>query len=376
VLAIPGGTAMPHTPVLAPAPQPENLADLLAQYLAWGRAQGGKRGQPWQKDHLRQTERRCGWWLEKLTAERASLGALPLTVVERLSPQVGRCFDRRGKVKPVAPKTRKDYLAALLTWRTWAEKRDLIRIPVPDPLRALRKPSGDPETEWRGLTPGEFQALLHAAPLNRREIYAVMALTGLRRREFRELKAGYLDRASQSLVIPASATKNGKPARIPLPPQVYPLVAARAARKDADEDLYVFSKDALTRFFVSDCAAAGIERITPEGKATLHGMRDTASTVLQQLGYSLSLASKFCRHGDERLTRKRYTQVRAAELADAGAALGEKLGVGGMLQPVRGMRSVPVPQHPNPAPQVQQPQQPATLNMVGAEGFEPPTSWV
>ena len=330
-----GGIAMPASaaPVsAAPAVQAEpRLRELLDQYLAWGRIQGGNSGGPWCKDHERQTRNRCGWWLEKLNAERAALGPLPLVLVEQLAQKVGRILDRKGRVKPVAQKTRRDYLCALLTWRTWCEMRDLIRIPSPDPLRALRKPSAEPETEWRGLTADEFQRLLGVASLARREMYSMMALTGLRRREFRELKVRFLDKARQRLMIPVPGNKNGKASIVPLPPQIYPLVEKRAEGKTGDEDLYVFKKDWLTRMFDRDCEAAEIERVTPEGKAVLHGMRDTASSVLQQMGYSLSLACKFARHGDERLTRKRYTNISATEVAGAAADLGDRLNIADLM---------------------------------------------
>ncbi len=329
VLVVQGGSPM------QPMPRDGLAFDwtgMLERYLTWGRTQGGKTGGPWSPDHLRQTTKRCQWWVEKLAREPFDLGSLPLARLEELAQAIGRRFDRRGKVLPVAPKTRKDYLAALLAWRTWAERRDLIRIPVPDPLRALRKPSGEAETEWRGLTAEEFQQLLAVAPMGRREIYSVMALTGLRRREFRDLKVKYFDKANQRLVIPAGGsaiggTKNAKKAYVPLPPCVFEFVAKRAQHKEPDDDLYVFSKTALSRKFGEDCEAAGIQRVTPEGKAVLHGMRDTAASVLQQMGYSLTLAAKFVRHGDERLTRKRYTNISADEIGSAAAALGDRLGI-------------------------------------------------
>ena len=346
----PGGSTMP-----APKTEP-SLRELYDQYIAWGTVMGGRTpGDPWSHDHLRQTTKRCLWWIEKLEHERAGLGSLQLLLVERLAQVVGRRFDRRGKVIPVAPKTRKDYIGALLAWRTWAEGRDLIRIPVPDPLRALRKPSGDPETEWRGLTADEFRRLLDVAPLVRRRIYAVMALTSLRRRELRDLKVKFFDAPNSRFVIPPKGNKNGKPSIVPIAPQIFEIVEAWAKGKDGEDELIRFSKDALTRAYNADCDTAGIVRESPEGKAQLHGMRDTASTVLQQLGYGLSLASKFNRHGDERITRKRYTNISAAEVAGAAAALGDHLlGVRGMAVNVRGTQSDPTLSDPsaqaNPIP--------------------------
>lgn len=348
-----GGTVM-QTPSAAPAAeqQPEPLSkaqprlrDLFDRYMAWGRIRGSKDGQhPWSKEHERSVKCRCGWWCDRLSAERADLGTLPLLLVEELSQKVGKVLDGKGRVVPVAGKTRHDYLAALLTWRTWAEKRDLIRIPDPDPLRALRNVSPEPEVEWRGLNPDEFFKLLSVAPIARREKYAVMALTSLRRREFRDLKVKYLDRENKRLVIPPRGNKNGKPSIVPLPPQVFPLVEKRAEGKGPDEDLYVFKVDWLTRMFDRDCEEAGIERKTPEGYAVLHGMRDTASSVLQRLGYGLSLACKFNRHGDERITRKHYTNISAQEVAEAGADLGDHLNVAGLL-------GIPEPAAPAPAAQ-------------------------
>jgi len=354
VLAIPGGTAMPQTPVLAPAPlqpPPNKWFDLLDKYLEWGRLHGGKRGGPWTPVHCTQNKFRLGWWGRKF--EGLSPESIALEHIEaRLAEIPGRTV--KGKVKPSTTKTRRDYVRMLLTFRRWCHVRNLIRIPDPDPLAALRTPDGEPEVEYRALTVPEFKALMAVAPAKRKIYYAILALTGLRVGELRKILAGWVDLDAKCIFSPQLANKNRKKGYIPLSPTVHAIFAAAMEGKAPTERVFGLSQNFLNRKFHADLKEAGIPLHSPQGKAALHGMRDTASTVLQdELGFSLSAACDFLRHSDERITRKRYTSISIERKREAACALDGALMGAGL----------------NPAPRIGAGMPPLVLERV--KGIEP-----
>lgn len=300
----PGGTAMP-APALPAVPQPVTpLAALAPQYLAWGKREGGRGKRPWDAEHARHVGARLRWWLERFT----SFDELNLARVEEL---LGTLRGRRIGKKPAPPasgKTKKDYIGAMLTFRDWAIRYDHYVMPAKDPLRAFEMPDAEPELPFRALSLDEYRRLLAVASPLRRELYEAMALTGLRRMELRGLKVGWLDKSGGKLVIPSPDTKARKRSVLSLPPGLLAKMIARAQGKRADEDLYPFHAETLSKEFPKDLRRASIEPVNAEGKASLHGMRDTASTLLQQqLGYALTDAQKFLRHASPEITAKRYT---------------------------------------------------------------------
>ncbi len=60
---------------LRPVPTPPDVnavrlfADVAGEYVAWGRAQGGKRGMPWNHTHALMKERHLSFWRQTLSIE-------------------------------------------------------------------------------------------------------------------------------------------------------------------------------------------------------------------------------------------------------------------------------------------------------------------
>ena len=57
------GLIVPHS---ADAHKGDKVAEIMADYVAWGRACGGRGGLPWSDVHARQRENRLKWWRESL----------------------------------------------------------------------------------------------------------------------------------------------------------------------------------------------------------------------------------------------------------------------------------------------------------------------
>jgi integrase len=293
--------------------------ELIEKYLAWGREQGGKGGGSWNTIHEGQAAYRLGWWGERLAFILPN--AIRLEQIDQFMPKVpGRTV--KGKVLPSSPKTKRDYVRMLLAFRRWCHVRQLARRSDPDPLEAQRTPNGEPEMEYRALSIDEFKALLRVAPSNRRELYIILALTGLRIGQLQKVRKSWVDLEARCIHSPRLAVKKRKRVVTAMSPAVTDYFRARMEGKGDEDLLFKFSQNFLNRKFHQDLKEAGISLFTPEGKAALHGMRDTASTVLQEeCGFSLSAASKFLDHGDERITRRSYTSIDLKRKHEAAGAL-------------------------------------------------------
>jgi hypothetical protein len=122
-------------------------------------------------------------------------------------------------------------------------------------------------------------------------------------------------------VLPATATKNGKPARQPLGPCA-PLVLAYLRSRPADRPVFPgpWWQDAaeMIRF---DQEAAGIayEVDGPQGRSfrDFHNLRHTMIALLDEAGATLKEAMQLARHSDPRLTAKVYGLASRERLADA-----------------------------------------------------------
>src|SRR5262245_26980534 len=45
-----------------PSDTPHDFQEVVGEYLAWGRMQGGRGGRPWAPDHLRKRKAQLAWW--------------------------------------------------------------------------------------------------------------------------------------------------------------------------------------------------------------------------------------------------------------------------------------------------------------------------
>ena len=63
--------------------------------------------------------------------------------------------------------------------------------------------------------------------------------------------------------------------------------------------------------------AAGIPKVTKEGKLDFHGLRTTCATLLVESGASVKETQVIMRHSDPRLTMNIYAKVRQGTVGDA-----------------------------------------------------------
>jgi hypothetical protein len=253
------------------------FAEAAAEYVAWGRMQGGRRGGPWGKVHAAKKARHLQFW-------RETLGLETLGVLDGILPRVEavlRELNEQGR----AGRTIRNIVDAITTFCTWAIAR---RYLMENPLADLGKIDTTPGWERRALTLEEIRRLLNVAPEHRRMLYQAAMLSGLRAGELQALTRDHLDTQLCGLNLDAAWTKNRRKGFQPLPERLVQRLAAYADTgvvaqlykrffpcfPDAERALlYVPSHPA--RELDEDLEAAGIPKVTKDGKMDFAALRDS-----------------------------------------------------------------------------------------------------
>ena len=182
----------------------------------------------------------------------------------------------------------------------------------------------------RAATPAELSLLLTAALASakvywgltgrdRHAIYLCAATTGYRAGELLALTPASfeLDSPNPAAVLPGSATKNGEPARQPIPAGLVPFWREYLAGRDPALPVWPTpSRDGWGAKAVRrDLAEGGVPHTTAAGRLDFHALRHSYLTALAEGGESMLVVQRLARHSDPRLTANTY-----AHLSDSGLA--------------------------------------------------------
>ncbi len=323
---------------LAPVPesahkhQTRPIEEVMSEYLDWGKAQGGRGGRPWGKDHVRNKRTRLFWWATELGFETLGdiTGSLPR--VEKAT---------REMLQTKAPKTVANYSEALSAFCDWCRKRGLISG---RPLDGLAPFDTTPQTNRRAMTADEVRHFLEHCDIARYLFYQTAFMSGLRANELRSLDVEHLDVERGGLRLDAAWTKNRKAGFQPLPKElvadlyeyaqsdeVEQLYARHYGRKDATQDstlprrplFYVSSHPA--RAVDKDLEAAGIPKWTPQGKLDFHAIRKAFINLVIESGVTVKEAQTLARHASPELTMNVYGVARDDRLAEAVERVAEAI---------------------------------------------------
>ena len=303
------------------------FAEVRAEYIQWGRSQGGRGGRAWSRVHAANRQAALDWWQKELGLDVLGDldGALP-RVEEAL-----RKFQTDHTNKTVALRAE-----ALRSFCRWGVQRGYLEA---DPLTGLAPFNTTPQMIRRAMTDAEITKLLAAAPEHRRLLYEVALCTGLRAGELRSLTSDDLDAEGRGLVLHAEWTKARKPGFQPLPATLVgrlqafikagtaaALYRAAARRKGSTTQvpenplLYVGSHAA--RDLQADLAAAGISKNAPGGKLDFHSLRTAFISRVIESGASIKEAMSLARHSSPNLTLNVYGRAREGRLAEIAEHVG------------------------------------------------------
>ncbi|MBP7051608.1 MAG: tyrosine-type recombinase/integrase [Phycisphaerae bacterium] len=303
------------------------FADVVQEYLMWGRLQGRRDGAAWTPEHTRQKRDLLEKW-------RVTLGLQTLADLDGFLPKVESSL-RAMSEEGLSGNTLRARARALVSLCRWARKRGYMEN---NPLENLAPIDGTPQVERRALSPAEVAKIFRVCPPWRRLLYAVAACSGLRLRELRALSIQDLDVQGAQLHLRAKSTKNRRASSQPLPvrlvaqliafvdsaaaPKLYLRAGTRAL---LPENPLLFVPTHSLRLFTKDLARAGIPKVNAAGRLDFHCWRVSFVTASLEAGASAKEAMRLARHTTPQLTLNTYARARDERLAELVESVGGRL---------------------------------------------------
>jgi len=288
------------------------FAEVVAEYLEWGKAQGGRRGFGWGAGHLRMRRDLLKWWSDRLNLRS-------LADLDGILPRVEKAL-RELQAKGRAGKTLANRAEALHAFGFWCKARGYLAA---DPLEGLAQFDTTPKSERRALTREEFHRLLDASTPPRRLVYATAAASGLRAGELAALRVKHLDPERGGLHLEARWTKNRRAGFQPVARALISNLSAASEGKRPDDPLLAMPRN-YTEAMDGDLGRAGVPKHVPdEGKVDFHALRVFFCTLLDEEGASAKEAEELARHAPSGLTSARYQRTRPEHLRALAESVGQ-----------------------------------------------------
>lgn len=229
---------------------------------------------------------------------------LPSNPITRFSVQ--RAKAKETEVKRVRRGLKLSEIRCLLEA---AEKYPLVSSQTNKGGRGAKK---KPQVRPAKLKPKTVE-MLQRRGRERRLLYRIALLTGLRRKEIERLRVQHLelDRTPFArIALPGNLTKNNKPANIPLLPSLVDELCAwitETNRGPGDKLLYVPSRSNMSKIHKANLALAGIPYKDDHGRyADFHALRKCANVILRKAGVPAKERQLFLRHSKLELTTETY----------------------------------------------------------------------
>jgi integrase len=217
------------------------------------------------------------------------------------------------------PKTINTYRADLSAFFAWAVEDGRLGA---NPCDRVQKVADRRGKTRRALSVAECHTLLTKCRKQRRLVYHLLLMTGLRRSEAGALCWGDLrhDGLNPRVELSPAITKSGQAECVPLVPDLAEELLR--ARGNADDEDRVFRGMPTMISFRKDLKAAGIAEVDGRGrKVVLHSLRHSLATMLAASQVPMAVAQRIMRHKDIKLTADVYTDEGLLPLAHSMRAL-------------------------------------------------------
>ena len=259
--------------------------------------------------HLENVTHRLCWFLEETKIGRLS----------QLRPSLADSALKVLRDQGLSEQTVQHYAVCWKSFAKWCWRDRRTRT---DLLAELKLPKVVTTAERRALTSELAARLIEATrrgPRRRKMtgedrswLYALAAITGLRRGELQSLtrESFSLEGSPPVVRLPGADTKNSEDAIQPLPAHVVPSLRSWLAGKSVERSLWPFEPNSAA-MLRADLKAAGIE---PDGYC-FHSLRHTYVSAIVRCGGSVKDSMELARHHDADLTFNRYAHTRLADLA-------------------------------------------------------------
>lgn len=299
------------------------FADVVAEYIEWGEAQGGRNGFPWSKHHAN----RIHLMLESFWPERLQL--------EVMGDLWGKLADaerviREEQIHRKSGKTIKLDVSVLNAFCNWCIERDYLSE---NPLKKLGKIQAVPRSVRRAVTSDELKRVIHMLVANDEDFgHWLMLLpfsccTGLRSGTIKALTVHDLDKVKCELHLSAASAKNRKEGhkavaeelvemlwdnyQSGMPSMLYEKYYTRIdASQQPPKNALLYVPSHPARELDKILQFAGVEKSTHEGKIDFHALRVAYATFVIEAGASLKEAQTALDHSDPRITANLYAKTR------------------------------------------------------------------
>lgn len=248
--------------------------------------------------------------------------------------------DRRGRSRSeggINARTSNFYMQCFKLFVVWLVKKKRL---AENPLTELKRVdvAKDIRHDRDKLTPEELHRLLtHTGNSqrvyrgmigrDRRFLYLLALSTGFRRGELLGLTPRHFDLENGYIHLSATETKNGKPAKQPIHPDVVAEARAFLAGKPRNSRLFPGTwHEKSSRMIQKDLTDAGIPyKVQCHDGSTryrdFHSLRHTFISSLASNGVDIKTAQVLARHQDAKLTIQVYTHADTGNMARAVASL-------------------------------------------------------
>jgi hypothetical protein len=253
----------------------------IAEYLAWGRVQGGKRGLPWGEGHERHQADHLRHWVEVL-----KLKTLSDVRQGPFDQAVARLAER------FAPNTVNHYANALSGICSWAERSGYLPS-SPIRFRALDK---TPKSPRGAFTLDELRALFLGVPWARGLVYRTAYYLRFRRNECASLKVSSVLWAEGLMKLDYRSAKDRRNALKTIPAALLRDLWEACQGKAPDAPLFDWSKRHAALVLHRDMERLGIPLIRDGKKRDFHSLGHSTATSMDRHQVGPAAASKFMRH--------------------------------------------------------------------------------
>ncbi len=211
--------------------------------------------------------------------------------------------------KGYASKSVNHYRKAWLAFMSWCVDNSLLQE---NPLARVKPSLGkDRPRKKRAPTMDEWLKLLSVVPLRRRQTYFVAGLTGLRKKELRELEVRDLDFETNRMRLRPEATKAGRADVVPLLPDVLPTLRELCAGLPPTARPIRMPNH---RTFTRDLERAGIVSPDETGRfVSFHSLRYFFATLIAR-ALPIQLVKLLMRHQSINTTVKVYVDLGLTDL--------------------------------------------------------------
>ncbi len=296
------------------------IESVVAEYLGWGKLQGGRLHRGWDDQHGKLVKASIEWWKNRL-----ALVTLSDINLERVETEI-----RVELLAGAAPKTiglKAQNLKALIAW---AMKHDYL---LNSPLRGMSRLDFKARDPHRKLTDAEVAALLAVVPPHRRLWYETGMQTGFRVNELRLMRIRDLDVFGPCLYQPPEFSKDRKEHRQPITRKLADQLAALREGKGSDFPLLDIPTSKAWKIFKRDCESAKIalevkEQIgekTITRKATWHSLRKVYISNLFASGLDLKTIQTLGRLSSTELAVEVYAVSDPASLRAGAEAASNRM---------------------------------------------------